>query len=165
MNIFSTSHCPIKSAQEMCNVHVVKMLLEQFQLMSTAHYELDGVQVGYKPSHHNHPSSKWCRSTSANYQWLYDHAKALCDEYTYRTGKVHKSSALLPVLARHPANIKHGELEPFAMAMPEKYQRLGLFDQTKAYQVYLKDKLTEWTCREKPMRVEWTKRNPPEWFL
>lgn len=131
--------------------------------MSTAHFVLDGIQVGYKPSHQNHPSSKWTRSTSANYQWLYAHFKALCDEFTFRTGKIHKSSELLNVLDKLPMNIKNAEIEPFAMAMPDEYKRLGLFDQTKAYQHYLRSKFNEWTCREKPIKVSWGLRNQPEW--
>lgn len=164
MNIFVTNKCPIKSAQDHCNVHNVKMILEASQLLSTAHFVLDGIQVGYKPSHQNHPSSKWTRSTSANYQWLYNHFKALCEEYTFRTGKIHKSSELLNVLDKLPMNIKKAELESFAMAMPENFQRLGLFDQTIAYKAYLREKFREWACREKPIKVSWGLRNQPEWI-
>lgn len=164
MNIFVTNKCPIKSAQDHCNVHNVKMILEASQLLSTAHFVLDGVQVGYKPSHQNHPSSKWTRSTSANYQWLYAHFKALCEEYTFRTGKIHKSSELLNVLDKLPCNIKKAELEPFAMAMPDHHKRLGIFDQTVAYRSYLKEKYAEWACREKTIKVEWTNRKQPEWI-
>lgn len=61
-------------------------------------------------------------------------------------------------------NIKKAELEPFAMAMPESFQRLGLFDQTIAYKAYLREKFREWACREKPIAVSWgTKRQQPEW--
>lgn len=165
MNIFVTNKCPIISAQDHCNVHNVKMILEASQLLSTAHFVLDGVQVGYKPSHQNHPSSKWTRSSSANYQWLYAHFKALCEEFTFRTGKIHKSSELLNVLDKLPMNIKKAELEPFAMAMPDEFKRLGIFDQTKAYQHYLRVKYNEWACREKPITVSWgTKRQQPEWY-
>ncbi len=164
MNIFVTSHCPIKSAQDHCNVHNVKMILEASQLLSTAHFVLDGVQVGYKSTHQFHPSAIWTRSTSSNYQWLYAHFKALCEEFTFRTGKIHKSSELLNVLDKLPMNIKKAELEPFAMAMPENFQRLGLIDQTIAYKAYLREKFREWGCREKPIKVSWGLRNQPEWY-
>jgi hypothetical protein len=124
MNIFSTSHCPIQSAQDLTNIHVSKMAVESCQLLSTAHYVLDGIQVGYKPTHSGHPSSKWTRNSSANYQWLYAHYKALCSEYTFRTGKVHKSSELLSILSSLPKNIKEGGLEPFALCMPEEHKSL-----------------------------------------
>lgn len=164
MNIFVTNKCPIKSAQDHNNVHCLKMIVESAQLLSTAHHVLDGVQVGYKPTHQFHPSNLWCRSTSANYQWLYAHFKALCDEYTFRTGKIHKSSELLNVLDKLPMNIKKAELEPFAMAMPDEFKRLGIFDQTIAYKAYLREKFRGWACREKPIKVEWTNRKQPEWI-
>ena len=163
MNIFVTNACPIKSAQDHCNVHNVKMILEASQLLSTAHFVLDGIQVGYKPTHRNHPSAIWTRSTSANYQWLYAHFKALCSEYTFRTGKIHKTSELLSVLDKLPCNIKKAELEPFAMCMDDEYKRLGIFDQTTAYKTYLKNKFSEWACREKPIKVQWTNRKQPTW--
>lgn len=164
MNIFVSHQCPIKSAQNLPNVLLIKMTCESAQILSTVHHTLDGVQVGYKPTHSQHPSTVWTRSTSANYQWLYAHFKALCEEYTFRTGKIHKSSELLSVLDKLPMNIKKAELEPFALCMPDHHKRLGLFDQTVAYRSYLKEKYAEWTCREKPIKVSWGLRNQPEWI-
>lgn len=164
MNIFSTNECPIVSAQDHNDVHLRKMIVESLQILSTVHFVLDGVQVAYKPTHQNHPSTVWARSTSANYQWLYAHYKALCEEYTLRTGKIHKSSEMLDTVNKQPKNIPIGELTPFAMPMPDEYKRLGIFDQTKAFKAYLNDKFKEWACREKPMAVEWTNRKQPEWF-
>ena len=42
MNIFCLDEDPIKAVQMMCDKHIVKMILESAQLMSTAHRELDG---------------------------------------------------------------------------------------------------------------------------
>lgn len=165
MNLFVTSECPVQSAKDHCNVHNVKMILEVAQMLSTAHYVLDGVQVGYKPTHQNHPCSVFIRECSGNYQWAYNHFKALLDEYTFRTGKVHKSSELLCLLAKQPSKIETGEKTAFAMAMPDEYKKLGIFDQTKAYQAYLNDKYKEWLARPKPMKVEWTGRNKPSWVI
>lgn len=164
MNIFASHHCPIQSAHNLPNVLLNKMVVESCQILSTVHHTLDGIQVGYKPTHSQHPSTVWTRSTSANYQWLYAHFKALCEEYTFRTGKIHKSSELLNVLGKLPTNIKKAELEPFAMAMPDPHKRLGIFDQTVAYRSYLKEKYAEWACREKPIAVSWGLRNQPEWY-
>lgn len=164
MNIFATNICPIQSAKEHNNVHLVKMILESAQLLSTAHYVLDGEQVGYKPTHRNHPCAIWVRQCSGNYLWLYTHFQALCAEYTFRTNKVHKSSALISALATPPWNIVNSNLTPFAMAMPEQYQKLGILDQTKAYQAYLNDKFDEWRSRAKPMKVEWGVRDKPVWL-
>lgn len=164
MNIFVTSQCPVKSAQEHCTVHF-KMCVELGQLLSTAHFELDGEIFGYKPTHKSHPSAKWVRECSGNYQWAYDHFKALCDEYTFRTGKVHKSSELLCLLGKLPVKIEIGEKTSFAMAMPDKYKLLGIFDQTVAYKAYLNDKYKEWQQREKPIKVCWGARGKPDWVI
>lgn len=163
MNIFVTNECPVKSAQDHCSVHNVKMVVELAQLLSTAHHELDGQVVGYKPTHKNHPSAIWVRQCSGNYQWAYLHFKALCDEYTFRTGKVHKSSELLISLAKQPSKIEIGERTSFALAMPDDFKKLGIFDQTKAYQSYLRSKFVEWQQREKPIKVCWGLRGKPDW--
>ena len=42
MNVFFLDNCPIKSAKAQCDKHVVKMILETAQLLSTAHRVLDG---------------------------------------------------------------------------------------------------------------------------
>jgi len=47
MNIFYLDKDPIKSAEMHCDKHVVKMIIEYAQLLSTAHRVLDGVeQIG-----------------------------------------------------------------------------------------------------------------------
>jgi hypothetical protein len=50
MNIFYLSESPVECAQAMVDRHVVKMILETAQLLSTAHRVLDGVctEVTYK---------------------------------------------------------------------------------------------------------------------
>lgn len=101
----------------MVDRHVVKMILETAQLLSTAHRVLDGKETiveGYvddfgikhrkkklwvlddarEPvlclaTHINHPSAVWCRQSVENYNWLVDHLHALGQEYTYRYGKRH----------------------------------------------------------------------------
>lgn len=164
MNLFATNECPVRAAQEHNSVHLRKMIVEVLQMLSTAHIVLDGNQVAYKKTHENHPCSVWIRECSENYQWAFDHFKALCEEYTFRTGKVHKSQEFLDNVSVQPKNIKQGERTPFALAMPDEFKVLGVFDQTIAYQKYLTTKFAEWLCREKPMKVEWQNRNKPSWY-
>ena len=49
MNIFVLNKDPVLAAQEQCDKHVVKMIVESAQMLSTAHRMLDG-QVYRKPS-------------------------------------------------------------------------------------------------------------------
>ena len=111
MNIFALSKCPVESARQMLNKHVVKMPTESCQMLHTNnlyfHYKgIYGVEPSLKdlkefhahinsklmkPAMLNHPSTIWARRNKANYMWLYNHAVELCKEYTYRYGKVHGS--------------------------------------------------------------------------
>ena len=90
MNIFYISEDPVQAAQWMVDKHVVKMILESAQLLSTAHRYLDGVEIVgktktgrnakrwklsdaredvlYSGTHIKHPSAAWCRESVENYR-------------------------------------------------------------------------------------------------
>lgn len=177
MNIFVLDKSPILAAQYQCDSHVVKMILESAQMLCTAHRILDGTKVVgkrngrkytyyehrsdallYKATHVNHPSSVWCRSTSDNYRWLYDHFIALCDEYTYRYGKVHLTDTKFRhILFDVPVNIRHGCLMPFALAMKSQPQCMDESDPVKSYREFYQTK-------QDRMSMIWTKRSQPIWF-
>ena len=76
MNIFYLSRCPQKSAELMCDKHIVKMILESAQMLCTAHH-INGTDLKlntiYKPAYKNHPSCVWVRESPKNYDWLYLH--------------------------------------------------------------------------------------------
>jgi hypothetical protein len=112
MNIFILDKDPVQAAQLQCDKHVVKMVVESAQMLSTAHRLLDG-QETRKPSksgktmrkyydlylgqddlemetllmanvHEKHPCTIWSMINTANYDWHWQHLNALCKEYTYR---------------------------------------------------------------------------------
>lgn len=125
MNIFYISRDPFKAASAMTNRHVVKMILETAQMLSTAHRVLDGNEddVLYRKAFANHPSSKWVRECVGNYAWLYEHFVALNEEYTLRYGKTHKSwTRLNHVVCHPPRNIVLGPFTQPPCAMPTTYQ-------------------------------------------
>ena len=69
MNIFMLDKDPVKAAQYHCDKHVVKMILETGQLLSTAWRMIDGDEFAdsrgmYKCTHKNHPSAVWARETN-----------------------------------------------------------------------------------------------------
>ena len=45
MNIFVLAEDAAESARMMCDKHVIKMILESCQLLSTAHHVLDGDEL------------------------------------------------------------------------------------------------------------------------
>jgi len=165
MNIFITSKCPIESAQALANIHVNKMICESLQLLCTAHSVLDGTVKGFKPTHQNHPCSIFTRKSSGNYEWLYRHFKALCDEYTFRTGKVHKCAEYLEGIATLPLNILHGELDFDFMCMDDNCKKT--LDVHKNYRYYLTKKYSEWQTRvdKRPIFATWGVRNKPDWIV
>ena len=111
MNIFYLHPEPRTCAEMHVDKHVVKMIIEYAQLLSTAHRILDGEeyidassgrrikrwrladdameQNLYKASHINHPSAVWVRQSNNNYTWLFCLFTELLQEYTYRYGKHH----------------------------------------------------------------------------
>ena len=177
MNIFYLDHDHTKCAEYHCDKHVVKMILEYSQLLSTAHRMLDGkektVQTDtgkrkrwilddtemestlYLATHHNHPSAVWCRQSRENYQWLYGLLVALHDEFSYRYNKVHASSKLLPLLSCTPKNIKDTPFFEPTPAMPDHCKVPG--DSLASYRLYYK--------LEKQHILGYTSRLEPDWLL
>lgn len=176
MNIFVLSESPFLSAQLQCDRHVVKMIVESAQMLSTAHRVIDGEKVYelsknnrrvarwklndereevlYKACHVNHPCSIWVRECNENYHWLYSHFVALCDEYTYRYGKIHASRTKLEsILENKPNNITKKKHTPFALATGG----LILEDAVSTYREYYKTKKDRFA-------MIWTKREVPTWF-
>ena len=97
MNIFYLHKDPVQAANIQYNKHVVKMILESAQMLSTTHHHYaetlgyDATYIPYKKAHYNHPSSIWARENSRQYYWLFNHMLALGNEYTKRYGKIHLS--------------------------------------------------------------------------
>lgn len=180
MNIFYLHHDPETCAQMHNDKHVVKMILEYAQLLSTAHRVIDGAEEQalsksgrkqkvwrldddrenaiYKASHINHPSAKWARHGEQNYRWLFTMWTHLLTEYTHRYGKHHTSERLLTYLARPPKNINMEEqyTAPWR-AMPDEFKvNRSVVNYTvesyRAYYLGAKVKMSRWTNREMP---EW----------
>lgn len=150
MNIFVLDRDPKIAAQQQCDKHVVKMVLESAQMLCTA-VNLTGGTAKYKATHKNHPCSVWTRQTRANFDWLKEHALALCEEYTRRYGKRHKSQDVIESVSNE--TIPDGTLQPFALAMPEHYRTE---DPVESYREYYR-------C-EKEEIAKWKMGNVPNWF-
>lgn len=94
MNIFFLDEDPLVAATYYCNKHSVKMVCEFSSIVST-NFSLQGINLGYKPTHANHPSTKWARESKQNFIWFITHAFAVSAEYSKRYGKIHKSNVIL----------------------------------------------------------------------
>mgnify|MGYP003652557615 CR=1 FL=1 len=161
MNIFYLHEDPYHCATMHCDKHVVKMVLESAQMLSTAHRILDGDEFAdrnslYKAAHVKHPSSIWVRQSAKNYQWLVDLWNGLGREYSLRYGgKVHKS-ATLSGLKTMPVNIpQDAEFSPPPQCMPDEYKQE---DTVQAYHDYY--------CAEKASFARWHGQSSvPPWFI
>ena len=179
MNIFILDNDPVIAAQMQCDKHVVKMVVESAQMLSTVHRMVDGVMerrpsksgsmlqyfyldddredLLYKACHFNHPSTVWTRESMHNYRWHYVHFAALCDEYTYRYGKVHSTDAKLrKALSKLPQNIPIKKMTPFKLAMAS-FPECITEDAVESYRNF-------YMTKQKRFTMAWTKRPQPEWF-
>ena len=176
MNIFYLDSNVTKCAEYHNDKHVVKMILEYAQLLSTAHRVLDGKEYIdassgrkikrwrledtsleaqlYKATHINHPSAVWVRQSNNNYTWLMCLFQSLLMEYTHRYGKMHSCNRLVYWLRKPPANIPVGYLTQPTPAMPDEYKVSG--DSLQSYRNYY--------LGAKNNMAKWKNRPIPEWW-
>jgi len=175
VNIFVLDENPKIAAQMMCDKHVVKMIVESGQMLSTVWRVLDGTQyielsannrrikrwklpytsfekLLYKASFVGHPCTQWAMKNDKNYYWLVNHALELCKEYTRRYGKMHKAEDMITqMLYRKPRNIKNANsITPFAQAMPDEYKNESAVEAYRAYYLGEKTYFAEWKNTETP---------------
>ena len=164
MNIFYLHPDPLTAAEMHCDKHCVKMILETAQMLCTAHRHLDGDEQAdklgmYKTAHLNHPSTQWVRGSLLQYEWTYHLFKFLCDEYTYRFNKVHKTDAKLRKVLKTPPYALHLAFAPEEytqppQCMPDQYKVPD--DAVQAYRNYY--------IGEKAYFAKWAYTRTPEWW-
>ena len=133
MNIFVVDTDPEVAACQLCDKHVVKMVLETAQMLCTVAHQNGFDGAPYKVAHPKHPCTLWAGKSAANWQWLLDHGLAMCEEYTRRYGRVHKSQAVIEWCARLPIKFNDKEQTPFAQAMPVQYKNPCAVTAYRAY--------------------------------
>jgi len=185
LNIFYIDHDPVQAAEWMVDKHVVKMILESAQLLSTAHRVLDGKMeirnrlvpgtletpkyrkhkvwtlpdgrndILYQATHINHPSAIWCRNSIENYTWLVDHFFALMNEYTYRYEKQHKCYGEISYMLQSPPKNLH------------KYEWTPMPSCMADEYIISNEPLTNYRnyyIMGKSKMHKWKNRQPPEWI-
>ena len=181
MNIFYLHYDTKICAQEHLDKHVVKMIVEYAQLMSTAHRLLDGTHyytqsknnrkiarwklddhregLLYHAVSYNHPSAVWVREDLSHYQWLWNLASELCQEYRHRYGglndKQHKTSLVIQALSFAPNNIpRDGYFNEPPQAMPDDVKVIN--KSVEAYRNYYRV--------YKKRFATWKVRGTPDWY-
>ncbi len=145
MNIFVVDRNPVKAARALCDSHVVKMILESCQLLSTYDFLHGRPEGRFAPTHRNHP----CRVSLENpgvRRWLRLHLGALLDEYERRFGRAHACRAMYLKFWKLPGDsgpFRFPE-NAFAAVMPERFRRGGIVRSYRAYYRYKKQTLLRW---------------------
>lgn len=154
MNIFVLSKCPFESAEMLCDKHVVKMLLETAQILSTAAKPFDTDNVLYKPAYIHHPCVKWASLSKQNFGWLVYHGLGLCLEYTKRYSKRHKSERVIDAAWSLLHKLPDVPMTPFVQAMPNKYKQPCPVAAYRSYYLGEKMHFAKWTARPVPTWIE-----------
>jgi len=158
MNIFVTDSCPIQSARNLPDKHIVKMPLETCQMLAIIYsdwyygvgklYKSDGTP--YRTAHgafRNHPCTQWAADNQYNLAWLIQHGLALCEEYTLRYHKIHTCQDVIHQATRIydsifdvPVYAAYDKVGRFTRAMPDHIKSDFTITTTTAYQRYLNTK-------------------------
>ena len=183
MNIFILDEKPQIAAEYHCDKHVVKMILESAQMLSTAHwlqalqifnkdisdfkrvrdakdflYEnlKNSMQPPYKITHVRHPCTIWTTESIENYIWHVKLLFYLCHEYTKRYGKIHKTAHYIKwFVDNRPYNIPKIGMTPFKICMANDYKI-----STNPVECY-----KEYYIKDKSRFAKWKLGNTPQWYL
>ena len=156
MNIFFLHMNARICAQMHLDKHVIKMILETTQLLCSAVHMTNSYEPCYKLTHKNHPSAIWTRESLDNYLWLCDLGLELCQEYTYRYGKIHKCESHLISLKARPADLPQIGFTTPRLAMPDSYKQYDTVTAYRYYYLYDKTDILSWKGKV-------AGREPPEW--
>ena len=155
MNIFYINTDPVIAAQELADDHIRKMQIESAQMCCTAHWA-SGSEAPYKKAHLNHPSTKWVRESIQQYRWVVKHGLEVCNQFTIRYGKRHKTQDVLEWCRDNEPNIPDSGFTPPPQCMPDEYKKEDTVEGYKIY--YIEDKI-------KNKQLSYNKlNNTPEWI-
>lgn len=167
MNLFVTDECPFQAAHNLPDKLVVKMCLENAQMLA-ANFNEEFLGYGklrkkdgsfYKSTHKNHPCTKWGRERVENTAWMVVHGLAICAEYHRRYRKIHSClQAHLDAkkfLEENGVSLQaYKNHSPFVRAMPEEIKNDTSISSVEAYRQYMHTK----------QYAEWRYCSPPEWW-
>jgi hypothetical protein len=172
MNIFCLDQDPEKAARDLCDAHVIKMIVESAQMLASC-FALDRLAASDCPraltgtprihGHSNHPCTRWAMASSANMDWLILHALSMCHEKHRRYGGSHFSESFIRWcdLRRNDSIVPIGGLTEFAVAISadqqcrkhQGFDELPAIEKYRLYYIYDKSRFAKWKfC------------SPPKWF-
>ena len=162
MNRFIIEFNVEEIAKSLCDQHIVKMPLEEAQMLCTAlwHHAPEYAEECdlYKPVHQKHPCTLWAMQTRGNFQYAFNLYDAMLLEYTHRYGKVHGASKHRFALGNALKFIPEGWQTPH----PQCFSGL---DHLKTDEQYPIKAYREFYKADKLKFARYTKgRSMPEWM-
>lgn len=177
MNLFLLDPDPKVAAQYSLDQHVRKIILEATEMLGYKWVECGLTfpiwpYLNTKSRHYNHPMSRAVREGQANFEWCFDYAIALCDEFYFRFNKFHKLGLELQnlyfdyVIEAHQGKITfkqknvewprcfgyYKEVIPTTDDIYKDYQ--NYYNIGKRHLFYTKTKKLNWTKRDVPSFVD-----------
>ena len=156
MNIFHLHEEPKICAEYHCDKHVVKMILETAQMLSTAYRKNCGDDDRlYKTAYPKHPMTIWVGESVENFEYALQLGKELCKQYTKRYNKIHKSSYVINsfnngllqnVEDRFPCHY----FKPPPQCMPDKYKDRNYIKAYRQYYIGEKKRFAKYTGVDTP---------------
>jgi len=162
MNRFIIAHLPQEIAQSLCDKHVVKMVLEEAQMLCTvvrkANPEFADEHNLYRLAHANHPCTLWAGTTRSNYMYSFRLWNHIASEYKYRYGKVHASQRHLDAIRKGAKFVPEGELTAHPECFSDRTDlKTGEFWPVDSYRKFYQTK-------QHRFKMTWTNRDVPYWF-
>lgn len=177
MNVFFLSYDSREAAEDHCDKHVIKMIVESLQLLFSAHWRVAGItkrkereELGegwkelfpdlprenpYGTGYQNHGCTKWVLESQANYKWLCSLTIELLGEYERRwSGREHSCKKLAQWCNEHPIEIEDKGLTKPYLAMPDSCKREC---PVESYRLY-------YHIKPRRMKVTWKGKTPPKWW-
>lgn len=167
MNIFHLHKNPKICAEYHCDKHVVKMILETAQMLSTGYQRHAGEdEKVYKSAYPKHPMTIWVGNSVGNFGWTLLLGNWLGLEYERRYNRMHKSMKVINYFIDFNLSwkdkIPEKKFTTPPLCMPDKYKTTiridednatDEFDYIESYRKYYigdKKRFAKYTHREMP---------------
>ena len=153
MNIFHLDKDPRICAEYHCDKHVVKMILETAQMLSTAYRKKFGDNDDlYKTAYPKHPMTIWVGDCGDNFFWSVQLLDQLLYQYTVRYKKVHKTIKISNLLhSKH--KLWHTWKTEFTrppLCMPDEYKSDDYIQSYRNYYIGDKKRFARYTLVDSP---------------
>ena len=168
MNFFYCDDSLATCAQNLDDRRVTKMVLETAQLLNNCLVHHGDTTAPYRPTHMNHPSSVWCRTSPSNYQLMLNYFAYLCREFELRRGKEHKCAEHYHTFVMFQWDLQLDDWDKsYGTPIPNCTDYKNVSSTIKAYRLHLRDKWdVEYKAHEAGNWYQpvWTGRDMPEWY-